>query len=77
MTFDCPCGCPERRAVPLRNPLDGGPPAVEASKPTWVRTGTWLETLSLSPSLRWTDDSVPGKPDHCHVNITDGIVEPA
>lgn len=52
MTFDCPCGCPDRAYVAFANPLDGGPPHISPDQPTWQRTGETFEALTLTPSIQ-------------------------
>lgn len=50
VSFDCPCGCPQRCYVDFANPLDGGPPIGDAQS-AWQNTGGSFETLTLRPSL--------------------------
>ena len=49
-TEECPCGCGEGMCIPLRNPLDGGPPLPEQH--SWANTGNTFETLTLEPSIK-------------------------
>lgn len=50
VSFDCPCGCPDRAFVAFDIALDGKPWMQGA--PTWQRTGETLEDLSLTPSIQ-------------------------
>lgn len=52
LLYDCPCGCGDRRYVPFRNPLDGGPQHADAARAAWQRTGEDFETLTLAPSIK-------------------------
>lgn len=51
VTFECPCGCPQRCYIPFTEPLDGGP-KLEIRHPTWECTGSTFEDLTLSPSIQ-------------------------
>ena len=51
LTYDCPCGCGDRRYVPFRNPVDGQGP-LKSENPNWERTGDDFETLTLKPSIQ-------------------------
>lgn len=50
ISFECPCGCPDRVAVLFANPLDGGPPYVP-ERSQWHRAGETFENLTLAPSI--------------------------
>jgi hypothetical protein len=56
ITFECPCGCPDRVVVPFANPLDGGTQPGDPKDPLfrtgWQRTGDTFETLTLNPSVQ-------------------------
>lgn len=69
MSFDCPCGCGQRRVVEFSNPLDGGPCHTDDGH-TWDRSGDTFETITLKPSIRAT------RPHGCgwHGYITNGEV---
>ena len=50
LMFDCPCGkCGMPCAIPMNNPLDGGPPLNPDHG--WDRIGEDFETLTLKPSI--------------------------
>ena len=84
-SFDCPCcvGTPRhtRLAVYFANPVDGGPPADDATDgawndrdgrlhhdhPRWTRLGDSFDTLTLTPSI---DASGVG---HWHGFIASGV----
>jgi hypothetical protein len=71
VSFDCPCGCGRRCAVPFANPLDGQPaPEGYSGGRGWNRTGDTFEALTLSPSIQRVE------PDGCrwHGWIRDGEV---
>ena len=51
VALDCPCGNCEpfrRLTIPFENPISGG----RAKGCSWMREGSTLETLTLSPSIR-------------------------
>lgn len=50
ISFNCPCGCAMRVAVPFGNPLDGQAPD-DGFLNQWARTGDTFETLTLTPSI--------------------------
>lgn len=52
--FDCPCGkCDEyhRLFLAFTNPLDGSVAVRDKGEPTWERSGTTFEMLTISPSI--------------------------
>lgn len=71
LTLDCPCGgCGRPLAVPINNPLDGGPPVHGRADGAWQRIGDTFETLTLTPSIQRMD------PNGCrwHGFITNGEI---
>jgi Family of unknown function (DUF6527) len=70
-TFNCPCGCEDRVYVPFANPEDGQGP-LKSGNPTWQRTGTDFETLTVHPSI--LRRAVPGFPCTWHGWVKNGEV---
>ena len=75
LSYDCPCGCGDRRYVPFTNPIDGLGPLLNSSGASWQRDGNDFKTLTLSPSIR----HVPVEEGDCkwHGHITNGVIKTA
>lgn len=82
LSLECPCGCDQRIAVGLANPLDGGPKVQmtvdKEGKPTWwQREGEDFASMTLTPSIViWRKE--PGASEltqHWHGFITKGEVK--
>jgi len=73
ISFDCPIHENCRIAVPLKNPLDGGPPITSwfPSGAVWHHVGEFAD-MTISPSIH-----VLGEPDDCewHGFVKDGRFE--
>jgi hypothetical protein len=70
ISFNCPCGCDSRCAIPFSNPIDGGPSTTTHAGGGWQRTGETFDDLTLEPSIH----RVGGCPKSWHGWIRNGEV---
>ena len=74
--FECPVhpGGACMTGAPFANPLDGGPPRPQPNGCAWQRTGTTIDTLTLSPSIDGSHHKGPDGTPCWHGHVTNGEI---